>query len=126
MTKSKYTYIIQYKSENGHDSVYAYSSRKACYEMNAEELGWSYDKIKRHPWAKEPLISRDGTVVMHRTDPIMSMGDYRRFIEAALSVDMEETISDGFGSEWSAWCPECRNTTMQVVGPGKVQCSDCG
>lgn len=38
----------------------------------------------------------------------------------------ESVIEDGFGSSWSAWCPECGKKTMSVVRPGKVQCSRCG
>ena len=34
-------------------------------------------------------------------------------------------ISDGFGNYWSAICPECGQRTMQVVRPGKVQCTNC-
>ena len=37
-----------------------------------------------------------------------------------------DTISDSFGSTWSAYCPECGKKTMQVVRPGKVQCANCG
>jgi len=36
-----------------------------------------------------------------------------------------DTIEDGFGSVWSATCPNCGGKTMQVVRPGKVQCSQC-
>jgi hypothetical protein len=35
-------------------------------------------------------------------------------------------IDDGFGSEWSAWCPECGKKSMSIVRPGKVQCGNCG
>lgn len=38
----------------------------------------------------------------------------------------KDTIEDGFGSVWSAWCPECGKRTMNVVRPGQVQCSNCG
>ena len=34
----------------------------------------------------------------------------------------KETISDDLGSSWSAWCPECREKSMVIVRPGKVQC----
>jgi hypothetical protein len=34
-------------------------------------------------------------------------------------------IDDGFGSEWSAWCPECGKKSMSIVRPGKVQCNNC-
>jgi len=40
--------------------------------------------------------------------------------------DNTETIEDGFGSTWGAWCPECHKKTMVVVRPGKVQCNHCG
>ena len=40
--------------------------------------------------------------------------------------DYAETVEDGFGSEWSAWCPECGRKSMQVVRPGKIQCPYCG
>ena len=36
------------------------------------------------------------------------------------------TISDGFGSIWSAFCPTCGEQSMEVVRPGKVQCGNCG
>jgi hypothetical protein len=35
-------------------------------------------------------------------------------------------IEDGFGSVWSAYCPECGKKSMQVMRPGKVQCKNCG
>ena len=38
----------------------------------------------------------------------------------------EETIEDGFGNAWSAYCPECGQKTVSIVRPGKVQCSKCG
>jgi len=41
-------------------------------------------------------------------------------------VQPNEVISDGFGSEWSAYCAMCGEKTMQVVRPGKVQCAKCG
>jgi hypothetical protein len=37
-----------------------------------------------------------------------------------------DTIEDGFGSIWSAWCPTCGRKSMEVVRPGKCQCSYCG
>ena len=33
---------------------------------------------------------------------------------------------DGFGNSWSKTCPMCHMQTMQIVRPGKVQCSICG
>jgi hypothetical protein len=43
-----------------------------------------------------------------------------------LPKDIEnDTISDGFGSEWNSYCPKCGKKTMEVVRPGKVQCNNC-
>jgi len=47
-----------------------------------------------------------------------------RVAKAALAG--KDTIEDGFGSEWSAWCPMCKKKTMEIVRPGMVQCSECG
>lgn len=38
----------------------------------------------------------------------------------------EDIIEDGFGSIWFKKCPECGENKMQVVRPGKAQCSNCG
>ena len=56
------------------------------------------------------------------------MGDC--YCDQCLSKDLYEpkdasTIEDGFGSCWSAWCPECGKKSMSVVRPGKVQCNNC-
>lgn len=37
-----------------------------------------------------------------------------------------KTINDGCDSEWTLECAECGKDTMQVVRPGKAQCSNCG
>lgn len=35
------------------------------------------------------------------------------------------TVTDEFGSSWIKRCPECGEDSMQVVRPGKAQCSNC-
>jgi hypothetical protein len=35
----------------------------------------------------------------------------------------KETIDDGFGSVWSAWCPLCGKKSLVVIRPGKIQCN---
>ena len=37
----------------------------------------------------------------------------------------ETNITDGY-QWWSKECAKCHKPTMQVVRPGKVQCSECG
>ena len=43
----------------------------------------------------------------------------------SLAVD-DPVIEDGFGGAWSKRCGTCRQLTMQVLRPGKVQCAKCG
>ena len=38
---------------------------------------------------------------------------------------VEETVSDGFGGEWSKVCPMCKDVSIYVVRPGEVQCYNC-
>lgn len=45
---------------------------------------------------------------------------------AAMKALDPDTISDGFGLTCSVVCPQCGKRTMEVVRPGKVQCSNCG
>ena len=40
--------------------------------------------------------------------------------------NLSQSISDGFGGEWSRKCPECCEMSMEIVRPGKVQCGNCG
>ena len=40
--------------------------------------------------------------------------------------ELDEEISEGLGSVWSAYCPKCKEKSMSVVRPGKVQCDNCG
>jgi len=37
----------------------------------------------------------------------------------------KDTIEDGFGSIWSAYCEKCENRSMQVVRPGIARCAIC-
>jgi hypothetical protein len=40
--------------------------------------------------------------------------------------DDERWITDGFGNYCDAICDQCGQSTMQVLRPGKFQCSECG
>lgn len=56
---------------------------------------------------------------------------FRHLLSAVDSVvgikwPSSDTIEDGYGGAWSAWCPECGRKTMQIMRPGKVQCANCG
>jgi hypothetical protein len=37
-----------------------------------------------------------------------------------------KVIDDGFGNAWSKRCAQCGRLSMQIVRPGKAQCSHCG
>jgi len=40
--------------------------------------------------------------------------------------ELADMVEDGFGSAVCAWCPKCGQKTMEVVRPGKFQCTNCG
>ena len=37
----------------------------------------------------------------------------------------DKIIEDGFGNRWYIKCPICNQDSMEIVRPGKVQCSNC-
>ena len=39
--------------------------------------------------------------------------------------EIDYVLTDGFGNCWNKRCPECNNTTMYLLRPGKVGCSYC-
>jgi hypothetical protein len=50
----------------------------------------------------------------------------KEFRELDEAEDDSDTISDGFGSTWSSKCAMCGKNSVQIVRPGKVQCTNCG
>jgi hypothetical protein len=61
---------------------------------------------------------------MEMTERNCDLPDLAAEVEA---MKMEaDLIDDGFGSSWSAYCAMCGKRTMQIVRPGKAQCSECG
>lgn len=76
-------------------------------------------------------IEIDGKLYKAKVDVILPQTAFRRAIkgltlEEIIVENDDDTIEDGFGSAWSAVCPECGLRTMSVVRPGKVQCNYCG
>lgn len=65
------------------------------------------------------------------TGYIKSMDEYVRekaakALQSKAAGGVKDDIEDGFGSSWSKKCGICGKDTMEVVRPGKVQCSNCG
>ena len=50
---------------------------------------------------------------------------YKKWGKAEWFTRHIDTIDDGYQA-WDIHCEECNQRTMQVVRPGKVQCSECG
>jgi len=71
--------------------------------------------------------------VLKHNQEIKNVGDEFAIFEAPENgyIDSDEeridddTIEDGFGNVWSIICPICHKRTMEVVRPGKVQCTNC-
>lgn len=90
-------------------------------------------------------IERDGETIemtTHLDADLPQLEDvFQRFLLAAgyvfkgdvkigyiedVPMNRSNSITDGHGNWWSKACPECKQDTMQVIRPGKVQCSECG
>lgn len=41
-------------------------------------------------------------------------------------AEIEDYLDDGFGNRWSPICGNCGQKTLEIVRPGKVQCTGCG
>lgn len=73
----------------------------------------------------EALLTRLHGPLLHVASqpPVLPVLDVVVFV---VPDEGQETISDGFGSSWSAYCCMCGQKTMFVVRPGKVECDQCG
>ena len=112
---------------------------------------WQMDFVTGFVYQETP-ITDDGIVKMHHTKsmPAHTLMDRGVGYEAGADAMLEalwkmaqesptgtftldtntvrnaDIIQDGLGSVWSAYCPVCKEKSMSVVRPGKVQCDNCG
>lgn len=49
-----------------------------------------------------------------------------KFVRKGKPPKNGDILKDGHGSQVSIVCPQCGGRTMQIVRPGKIQCSECG
>ena len=83
------------------------------------------DKARR-----KAQVGQLGLVLLHQKYShddviIMARSDFENWFGWSRPED-DDTIDDGFGSVWSAWCCRCGEKSMSIVRPGKVQCGNCG
>jgi hypothetical protein len=57
---------------------------------------------------------------------ILQHGSARGTRSKKKDIGKNAIVEDGFGSAWSAYCPECGKKAVHIVRPGKAQCSHCG
>lgn len=123
MTKAKYPYPDNdgqthypgcFREPHHHNCAVAMVERLAeLVERLADDLG--DDNYARQ-------LSEDAETVLRE---VMD-GDLAELTKIGQEMGGYDVISDGFGGCWSAWCPECKKKSMQIVRPGKVQCDECG
>lgn len=56
---------------------------------------------------------------------LMAEGVKESILPVNIDKDEKDYIEDGFGSAWGSKCLQCGGK-MEVVRPGKAQCSRCG
>ena len=64
----------------------------------------------------------DSTMLGNSNSNIIAQKGLAKYYE---SLENPNTIEDGFGNSWSIMCPLCKNPSMHIIRPGKVQCSNC-
>ena len=97
-------------------------------------------ETKLREFAKEMLKYRQGELMSACADnrppdvsyvrgvggDLLTLINSMEVIEEPEDEDEDETVADGFGSEWPKRCPECKCDSMVVTRPGKAQCMNCG
>jgi hypothetical protein len=104
-------YLVMFRHEDGQSyfeyAVFYYESQNSLHL-------WCF------PDEADPVeVGEEVAVFQAPENGIIEDGDFE-------TLDKDDIIEDGFGSAWSAWCPECQKKAMHVVRPGKVQCGNCG
>jgi hypothetical protein len=71
------------------------------------------------------MINAPGNVL---TEQVGGRTDLEKAIGWLIAHEYHECghIEDGYGNAWSKTCPKCKQDTMQIIRPGKVQCGECG
>lgn len=92
--------------------------RKYCKEIEAEKARIQIELIDTKRQLRRAL--RSVRIWRRRTHNAIDYGDWLR---GWRPKDYDgDPIEDGFGNAWSAVCPDCGGD-LEVVRPGKVQCS---
>jgi hypothetical protein len=103
-------YLVMFRSDQGHPF---FKIATYYYESPSDMHLWSFDDEM-----DEIEVGDEISVFESPENGIIDGVD-------AEFIGKDEIIEDGFGSAWSAWCPECKKKAMFVVRPGKVQCGNC-
>ena len=57
----------------------------------------------------------------------LTQEEYREYARLQKKLEKEkDTIEDGLGSVWSAYCAQCGKKSMFVNRPGDARCENCG
>ncbi len=74
-------------------------------------------------------FKRDAVVVIEEKFAALAAARMKEFAESPEGKEWiaqnHETISDGFGSTFPAWCSACKTKSMRIVRPGDVWCENC-
>lgn len=102
----------------GREGIYYQCASDHRYLTNlCEKYGFSEQEIHGDSWGV-PGIQELADLLDRRIQELTP-----RPLSEILKDD--ETIEDGFGSEWSKTCAMCGEKTMYIVRPGEAQCANC-
>ena len=139
--KSQITILEERLSRAHRDVEHAYelTDKEAADNENLVDVAKRWERFKQevrtiqHTWRGAVITARLPicTIAVEDLNDLDAMIDFLIETDSVAESEQaeqeyDETIEDGFGSEWSKRCPECDRLSMHVVRPGKAQCAYCG
>ena len=112
------------------EKVRVEADRNKWYEqrvfISTEELQRLASSAETGDGIDVDAILRVATGKLDRGTPEQRLKYIAETCQIILTRQQATVIADGFGGTWGRRCLECGRDSMEVVRPGKVQCSFCG
>lgn len=109
------------KGKERHACGEPFEQQEICQNTRAVGLGYPLGQARKKAREAKRLFETKG-----KEAAIAECLGAINYLAAAVIVmdEQDETsIADGFGNTFPRWCPDC-GAEMEIVRPGKVQCSN--
>lgn len=108
-----------------HASIKDIEDRTDEWEQNVIDTVAGVLYMAESEFARERCEQSEGKVVAIRPNPDKD-SLFSELVTIQYPGPRINSIYNDHGNEWDAFCAECGERTMQIMRPGKAQCSNCG